>query len=102
MNPAITQSTGRELVITKNKLIENNLIAPLEKPPIIRGLAVGSSSLCWGSIGYLGYSFWSGSQFSGAVLAYQPLFECQHGDVPFLLLLLGGSKNCDKTIGIPI
>ena len=57
--------------------------APIENPCIIRELTVIASDLRWGRIWILGYSPWSCLDICCAVLACQPLFECQHGDAPF-------------------
>jgi hypothetical protein len=39
-------------------------------------------------MGRLGYNLWSCLDGRCAVLAYQPLFECQHGDAPFIIVRL--------------
>ena len=59
-NPAITQSTGRELGITHNKLLEKYRIAPIENPRIIRGLTLARRVIYWCSIGTIVYRNWIG------------------------------------------
>ncbi len=58
-------------------------IAPIENPWIIKKLTIAAFGLRRSSIGRLGYNLWSNFSSRCAVLAYQPLFECQHGDAPF-------------------
>ena len=71
------------MVIIQNELIEKYLIAPIENPLIIKELTSAASGFCRSSIARLGYNLWSCLDGRCAVLAYQPLFECQHGDAPF-------------------